>query len=171
MCKVWLGRTEGKEGEKSNPLTSKSCTTGTSREGGHAATKHRETEITITEATAAASTQPQSQGCQRGVGSSVWRAMPARDLGAGKKQSPVLSGTWTSSLAPRTTRTTRKPRPDGSDSKAGKDKLLGITILAGGHSGGHCAAAQGPTLQNRPVQLTVPRPSVVSYLGDLMGLS
>lgn len=59
MCKVWLGRTEGKEEEKSNPLTSKSCTTGTSREGGHAATKHRETEITITEATTAASTQPE----------------------------------------------------------------------------------------------------------------
>lgn len=73
MCKVWLGRTEGKEEEKSNPLTSKSCTTGISREGGHAATKHRETEITITEATTAAFTQPQSQGRQRGPGSSVWR--------------------------------------------------------------------------------------------------
>lgn len=60
VCKVWLGRIEGKEEEKSNLLTSKSCTTGTSREGGHAATKHRETEITITEATAAASAQPQS---------------------------------------------------------------------------------------------------------------
>lgn len=60
VCKVWLGRTEGKEEEKSNPLTSKSCTTGISREGGHAATKHRETEITITEATTAAFTQPQS---------------------------------------------------------------------------------------------------------------
>lgn len=51
MGEVRLGRMEGKEEEKSNLLTSKSCTTGTSREGGHAATKHRETEITTTEAT------------------------------------------------------------------------------------------------------------------------
>lgn len=113
VCKMWLGRTEGKEEEKSNPLTSKSCTTGISREGGHAATKHRETEMTITEATTAAFTQPQSQGRQRGPGSSVWRAMPARDLGAGEKQSPVLSGAWTSSPVSRTATHSEKPCPDG----------------------------------------------------------
>lgn len=61
MGEVRLGRMEGKEEEKSNLLTSKSCTTGTSREGGHAATKHRETEITTTEATPSAPAQPQSQ--------------------------------------------------------------------------------------------------------------
>lgn len=71
MGEVWLGRKEGKEEEKSNLLTSKSCTTGTSREGGHAATKHRETEITTTEAAPAAPAQPQSQHRQQGPGSSI----------------------------------------------------------------------------------------------------
>lgn len=88
MGEVWLGRKEGKEEEKSNLLTSKSCTTGTSREGGHAATKHRETEITTTEATPAAPAQPQSQRRQQGPGSSIWRAMPARDSGAGEEAKP-----------------------------------------------------------------------------------
>lgn len=58
LCEVWLRRMEGKEEEKSSLLTSKSCNTGASREGGHAATKHREMEITTTEATAAAPAQP-----------------------------------------------------------------------------------------------------------------
>lgn len=88
LCKVWLGRMEEKEEEKSDLLTSKSCTTGTGREGGHAATKHRETEITITEATATGPAQPQCQHLQRGPGSNVWRAMPARDFGAGAEAKP-----------------------------------------------------------------------------------
>lgn len=78
----WEDRGEGEE--KSNPLTSKSCTTGTSREGGHAASKHRETEITTTEATAAA---PPNLGADATSGAqgaaSVWRVMLARHLGAG----------------------------------------------------------------------------------------
>lgn len=144
MCKVWLGRTEGKEEEKSNPLTSKSCATGTSREGGHAATKHRETEITITEATTAASTQPQSQGCQRGLGSSAWRAMPARDLGQGRSKAQCSLGPDQQPGVQDNHALHGSHVLTAPDSKAGKDKLLRVTILAGRHSGRPPCHLTGP---------------------------
>lgn len=100
---MWLGRVEGKEEEKSNLLTSRSCTTGTSREGGHAATKHREMEVTTAEAAAAAPSPPQSQRRQQGPGSSVWRATPARDQGAGGEAKPGALWGLNSSTAARTT--------------------------------------------------------------------
>lgn len=108
------GEDEGKEEEKSNPLTSKSCTTGTSRAGGHAATKHRETEITTTEATAAAPAQPQSHRCQWGPGATSREGggMPARDWVQGEKQSLVLAGPGAAAWPPGRPRTPWKPCPD-----------------------------------------------------------
>lgn len=85
----------GEEEEKSSPLTSKSCTMGTSREGGHAATKHRETEITTTGASA---TAPPNRGAHAPwppawPGSSVRRLMPAQDLARVQAEAkPGLSG-------------------------------------------------------------------------------
>lgn len=97
------GENEGKKEEKSNLLTSKSCTTGTGREGGHAATKHRETEITMTEANAAAPAQPQCQHRQRGPGTTSGGPRLPETLVPGEKQSLELSGAWKSSTASTTT--------------------------------------------------------------------
>lgn len=104
-CARYSWEDGGEEEEKSNPLTSKSCTTGTSREGGHAATKHRETEITTTEATAeappdlCAHTTSGAQGAASG-GS----CLPETWVQGEAK--PGLSGAWNSGLA------SGKPRPD-----------------------------------------------------------
>lgn len=112
MCKVWLGRTQGKEEEKSNLLTSKSCTTGTSREGGHAATKHRETEITITAATAQPPPTPRANTASRARGAVTGGPCLPETRALGKEQSLVLSGPGTAPWPPEQRCTTQEPCPD-----------------------------------------------------------
>lgn len=135
----------GEEEEKSSPLTSRSCTAGTGREGGHAATRHRETEITTTGHGAHAA---------RGPGSSVGgHACP---LGCGEKPSLGSQGPGhgAASGKPRPFSGRGEPRGQGSLSPG---KLLPSTRWA----------SQGPIL----VHFTVQRPDLVPYLRHLMGLS
>lgn len=132
----------GEEEEKSSPLTSRSCTTGTGREGGHAATGHRETEITTTSRGAHATGGPGSN-----VGGSC---LPARVRGEAK---PGLSGA-AAAAQPRPFSGSGEPRGQGSLSPG---ELLPSTRWA----------SQGPIL----VHFTVQRPDSVPYLRHLMGLS
>lgn len=171
MCKVWLGRTEGKEEEKSNPLTSKSCTTGISREGGHAATKHRETEITITEAPRQPSPNHRAKAVS-GARGAVSGGHACQRLGCrGEAKPGALWGLDQRPGVPDTHAPHRSHVLTGLTQRLGRTSCSESPSSQAGPQAGHCAASQGPTVQNRLVQITVLRPSLVSYLGNLMGLS
>lgn len=110
----------------------------------------------------------------------------------GEKQSLVLFGAWNSSLASRTTTHYVEPCPDWGliknwegraaqnhcpprwGTQAGRKKRARAWAqqcrTAVRQASGNCATSQGPILQKFLVQLIV-RPSLVSYLEDLMALS
>lgn len=143
VCKVWVGRVEGKEEEKSNLLTSKSCTMGTSREGGHAATEHREMEITTTEATAPATPNHPTPPVPAGPQEQRLEGHACQRLGCrGRSKARGSPRARNSSTASRTS-ASWKLGSDWAVPEAGTDLLLALTSSQAGTQQGEGEEGQG----------------------------
>lgn len=183
------GDKAGEGGEReSDLLTSKSCTTGTSREGDMQQPNTGRQKLPPPKPRH--SPPPTSAGSRAQEVQCLEGHACQRLRGAGEKQSLGLSRAleqWR--RPPGQLCAPGKPSPDRSTSKAGKFRLLGSNVLPAGHAGTH-RTGLGRMLSNATSQSGVPNQlhyltgpnftqssspthcsetQLVSYLGNLTG--